>query len=317
VFCSRGAGYEIFNLAKHRQRFAKNLYPFIAKAETLVLTGSGEFLALPEAIEILDFFDNDFPKAEKFFSTNGAFLVPAICQRIVNSQSKYTIHVSLHASKAALHKALTRTDNFHKIVGQVKYLLKLRDKRESPRVNLVFVATTINIEDLPDFVRLAFELKVDKIVCYYNYIYTPTQKYLSCFFKQELTNDMLTQAQDLAGSLGVKLELPPKFGQKEYPQPGPCREAWSQIMFDSGGHVLPCDAAEDCGDILETGKDFMEIWNSRYYQNLRRSLLEGTSSCSKHCFRANPSCVNDFKSHVIYRGGRKDEDINIFWGDNF
>ena len=88
-------------------------------------------------------------------------------------------------------------------------------------------------------------------------------------------------------------------------------------MFDAHGHILPCDAAEDCGDILDDGKDFMDIWNSQYYQNLRKSLREGNCSCFRHCFRANPASVNDFKSHVIYRGGRRDEDISILWGDNF
>lgn len=317
VFCSRGFGYEIFDLKKHRQRFAKTLYPFIARAETLVLTGSGEFLALPAANDILEFFDTDFPAVEKFFATNGSSLAPWVCEKIINSKSKYTIHISLHASNSALHKILTRTDNFHKIVGQIKYFLRLRDNRVSPRLHLIFVATTINIEDLPNFVRLASELRVDKVICYYNYIYTPAQKYLSCFFKQELANKILTEAQDLANRLEVKIELPPKFGQKEYPKLGPCREAWSQIMFDAQGHVLPCDAAEDCGDILDDSKDFMDIWNGGYYQNLRRMLREGNSSCFRHCFRANPASINDFKSHVIYRGGRRDEDISILWGDNF
>ncbi|MBM3245011.1 MAG: radical SAM protein, partial [Candidatus Omnitrophica bacterium] len=317
VFCSRDKEYEIFNLQDHRRRFAKNLYPFIAKAETLVLTGSGEFLMLPEAENILEFFDSNFPNVEKFFSTNGSSLAPWVCEKIVNSKSKYTIHASLHASNASLHKTITRMDNFHKILGQVKYLLRLRNSRMSPRVNLIFVATTINIDDLPNFVRLAAELGVDKVICYYNYIYLPTQKYLSCFFKQEFTNNILTEAEELADKLNIKIALPPKFGQKEYPKFGPCREAWSQIMFDSKGHVLPCDAAEDCGDILENGKDFMDIWNSLYYQNLRKTLQEGNCSCSRHCFRSNPASVNDFKSHVIYRGGRRDEDIGILWGDNF
>jgi MoaA/NifB/PqqE/SkfB family radical SAM enzyme len=287
------------------------------KTETLILTGSGEYLRLQEAKDILDFFDHNFPHVEKCFSTNGSSLVPWVCEKIANSRSRYTIHVSLHASNAMLHNVLTRMDNFHQILGQVSYLLKLRKAKGSPRIHLIFVATTLNIEDLPNFVRLAASLNVDKVICYYNYIYIPTQKYLSCFFKQELTNKMLNEAEELANKLKIEISLPPKFGQKEYPDLGPCREAFSQIMFDSQGHVLPCDASEDCHEILGDGKDFMDVWNSQYYQNLRKSLLEGSNSCFKHCLRANPSSVNDFKSHVIYRGGRRDEDIHILWGDNF
>ncbi len=315
AFCSRGKDYEIFDLRIHRQRFEKTLYPFIKKAERLFLTGSGEFLQLPDADKILDSFDENFPQVEKCFSTNGSSLIPWVCDKIVNSKSRYTIHISLHASNAALHRAITRTDNFHKILGQIKYLVDLRKDKDKTKVHLIFVATTLNIEDLPNFVRLAANLKVDKVICYYNYIYTPAQKYLSCFFKQGFTNEILDEAVTLTHRLNMDITLPPKFAQKDYPNVGPCREAWSQIMFDINGHVLPCDASEDCDEILGDGKDFMDIWNSSYYQNLRKLLLDGTSSCFSHCFRANPKSVNDFKSHVIHRG--KSEDITEIWGDNF
>ncbi len=315
VFCSRGKDYEIFDLNIHRQRFENPLYPFIKKTERLILTGSGEFLQLPEADKILDFFDENFPQVEKCFSTNGSSLVPWVCDKIVNSKSRYTIHISLHASNSALHRAITRTGNFHKILGQIKYLVNLRKDKDKTKVYLIFVATTLNIEDLPNFVRLAANLKADKVICYYSYIYTPTQKYLSCFFKQDLTNKIIDEAVTLTHRLNMDITLPPKFAQKDYPDLGPCREPWGQTMFDINGHVLPCDASEDCNEILGDGKDFMDIWNSSYYQNLRKSLLDGTSLCFSHCFRANPKSVNDFKSHVIHRG--KSEDITEIWGDNF
>ena len=317
VFCSRGPEYEQFNLELHRKRFEKKLYPYIAKAETLILTGSGEYLRLPEAANILDFFESHFSHVEKSFSTNGTSLVPWVSEKIVNGKSGYNIHVSLHASNAALHRVMTRMNNFDEIVRQVRYLLSIRKESDKPRVNLIFVATTLNIEDLPNFVKFAAMLEADKVICYYNYIYIPTQKYLSCFFKQELTNRMLDEAERLAQKLHIAIDLPPRFDQKEYSRFGICREPFSQIMFNVQGHTLPCDASEDCSEILGDGKDFMEIWNGPYYQKLRESLLEGNCSCFKHCLRANPVSVNDFKSHVIYRGGKSDEDIHLLWGDNF
>lgn len=318
AFCSRGFDYyEIFNLDIHQRRFEEKLYPFISKAEELIFTGSGEFLLLPEAVEILNFFDGRFPYTKKIFSTNGSTLIPQICEKIVSGQSKYTIHISLHASNSRLHKVLTRTDNFYKIIGQVKYLLNLRKDKSKPEVRLIFVATTLNIEDLPNFIRLAYQLGVDKVICYYNYIYIPTQKYLSCFFRQEMANRMLDEAERMAKDLNMEIELPPRFGLKDYPKRGVCREPWSQIMLDSQGHVLPCDAAEDCDVVLDASKEFMDdVWNSTYYQNLRKNLINRTSmNCFQHCFRANPESVNDFKSHVIHRGNKSN--IDILWGDNF
>ncbi len=313
VFCSRGSDYEKFNLEIHRKRFEEKLYPFIAKAEELILTGSGEFLFLPEAEAILEFFDTRFPETRKIFSTNSSTLSPQICEKIAYGRSNYTIHVSLHASNSQLHKVLTRTENFHKIIEQIKYLLSLREKTGNIEIRLIFVATTLNIEDLPDFIKLASQLGVDRVICYYNYIYIPTQKYLSCFFKKDLTNEIVLQSEELSKRLDIKVDFPPRFDLKSYPTVGICREAWSQMMFTSEGHVLPCDASEDCNESLED-KNLMDIWNGPYYQALRASLIERSTSCFKYCLRANPSAVNDFRSHVIRRG-RKVSEIDILWGD--
>jgi len=315
VFCSRGSGYEIFDLGLYKKRFEDKLAISLHRAQQMVFTGSGEFLLLPESNDILDYFDTNFAHVDKMFSTNGSGLISGICEKIVASKSNYTIHLSLHASNSRLHKLLTRMDNFHKILGQLQYLISLRKDAASPKIHLVFVATTLNIEDLPNFVRLAAQLKVEKVVCYYNYIYVPAQKYLSCFFKQELTNRMLDEAEEAAKRLNIKIDLPPRFAQKEYPRLNICREPWSQIMFNLKGHVLPCDASEDCEESLEKA-DFEDVWNSSYYQGLRRSLVDRSSSCFQYCFRANPQTVNDFRSHVIRRG-KKESDINILWGDNF
>ncbi|MDP2927951.1 MAG: radical SAM protein [Candidatus Omnitrophota bacterium] len=316
TFCSRGNDYEMFDLDTFRERFEEKLYYTPQRAQQIILTGSGEYLLLPQAAKILDYFDDLLPHVEKMFSTNGSGLTREICHKIARGKSRYTIHASLHASNSQLHKVMTRLDIFHKILGQLKYLLELRKETQNIRVNLIFVATTLNIEDLPNFVLLAAQLGVDKVVCYYNYIYVPAQKYLSCFFKQELTNQKFDEAAKLASSLKMEIELPPRFNQQQYPVYGICREPWSQVMFDLNGHILPCDAAEDCYESLDKVSWFGDIWNGQYYQKLRQSLMDGSSSCWQYCFRANPACVNDFRSHVIRRG-RKDSDIDIFWADNF
>jgi len=318
VFCSRGHDYEIFDLDTHKQRFNTSFYPFLRRCQRIIMTGSGEFLQLPNSLDILDYFDYAFSDSEKMFSTNGSSLVEAVCNKIIASRSAYTIHISLHSSNHKLHSVLTRTNNFYRIVSQTKYLLEQREekRKDNLTVKLIFVATTLNIEDLPNFVRLAKQLRVDEVICYYNYIYVYAQKYLSCFFRQEFTNKMLDEAKALAERLGVKISLPPKFNQEKYPDTGVCREPWSQLMLDAQGHVLPCDASEDCNLVLNKDKSFMDdIWNSPYYVGLREGLLKGEASCAKHCFRANPAAVNDFKSHVIHRGVK--ENIDIFWGDNF
>jgi radical SAM superfamily enzyme YgiQ (UPF0313 family)/wyosine [tRNA(Phe)-imidazoG37] synthetase (radical SAM superfamily) len=317
VFCSRGRDYDFFDLDTYKERFEEKINSFLIRAERIILTGSGEYLFLKENKAILDYFDNRYPHVEKMFSTNGSSLTPDICERIAYSKSKYTIHVSLHASDIIVHMLLTRTKNFNKIIKHLKYLMELKRKTGNPELRLIFVATTLNIEELPNFVKLSADLGADRVICYYNYIYVPAQKYLSCFFKQHLTNKMLDESAHLASRLNINIELPPRFGLplEDYPQLGPCREAWSQIMLNSKGDIIPCDASEDTYETIE-GKNFIDVWNGKYYIMLRDNLINRKAPCFFHCLRANPSLVNNFSSHVIHRG-RKDSLINEFWEDNF
>ncbi len=316
VFCSRGHEYSFFDLSKFRENIESRIDYGLSLAEQFILTGSGEFLRLPQWAEILDYFDYTYPHIEKMFSTNGSSLRPEVCEKITSQKSRYLIHISLHASNSQLHKVITRMDNFHTIIGQVKYLLELRRRNNNIRVNFIFVATTLNIEDLPNFVRLAANVGVDKVIVYYNFIYVPAQKYLSCFFKQELTNIIFDQSEELARSLGIDIQLPPKFGLQKYPDVGICRELWSQIMFNEHGHILPCDASIDC-DVQLGNKTYEEVWNSDYYLKTRGELIKrGYTECFQYCHRANPASVNIFPTHVIRRG-RRDEKVDLFWGDNF
>jgi radical SAM superfamily enzyme YgiQ (UPF0313 family)/MoaA/NifB/PqqE/SkfB family radical SAM enzyme len=305
AFCPRSQNYELFNMRNYRTRFEDKLSIYLSKAEKITFSGWGELLLLPDAKEILEYFDENYPHAIKEFYTNGTSLSPEICDKIVNSKSKFNINVSLHVSSHKLHAVLTQTDNFYKILEQVKYLLKIREPGKQI-IRFVFTATTLNIDDLPNFVKFAADFGVDKIICYYNYIYTPVQKYLSCFFRQETANTAIGVARGMAYRLNMKIDLPPRFGINENSTLNICPVPWSQIMFDTMGEASVCEVLGRSGDSLE-GKRFMDIWNGAYYQNLRKSFVEGNAACFKHCIGTNPSCVNEFNSHVINRNTEKQE----------
>lgn len=301
IFCSRDSNYEIFNLDTYIDRFQDSLFPYIKCAEELILTGSGEFLQLPKAEEILKFFDESFPYTRKSFSTNGSSLRPHICDYITQSASDYTIHVSLHASNAKLHNQLTRMDNFHMILGQLDYMIQQRSYKKKPEIVFYFVATRVNISDLPNFISLAHKMGADRVASSYNFIYKKEQEKLSCFFEQEKTNRILDEAESLASALGLPLDLPPSFGLNNYNKLQMCMEPWTQTMVDMQGNMLPCDAFGTYNESL-TDKNFFDIWNGKQYKNIRTMLAQNSFACSDFCIRANPASVNIFKSHVISRG---------------
>lgn len=311
VFCSRPKGYEYFDLDDWRRKFEEKLMPAIIKAKRLNLTGSGELLMLPEAKKNLVYF-NQFKHAEKMFATNGSSLTPKMIDFIAESENRYVIHISLHASQGDYHSIMTNSSNYPVIQHNVGYLAELKrsSRNGKIKVNFVFLATTLNIDNLPYFIKFAHEFQADRVIVYYNYIYELTQKKISCYFIQEKVNEIFDNARDIAKYLNVELELPPKFRQNDYPQANLCKEAWSQIMLNSQGSIIPCDVSGDSYESIN-GKSFMEVWNGRYYTNLRSELINGQNACSNYCIRANPSSVNKFRPHLITRG-KTEEEIEEF-----
>jgi len=343
VFCEGKESNMISNFNNFRLGLEGGIPRYISQADKIIFKSCGGIFQSSEmqnliAFNIPDCFKEAFPEVETIYFSNGLELTPSVCDFIVYSGDTYknskrsTFNIMLYASNSRLHGILTNTDSFSRILANVQYFLKLKKDNNNFSVHLIFVATTLNIEDLPDFVKLAADLGIDKVICYYSYIYVPAQKYLSCFFKQGLTNKMLDEAEKAAHKSNIVITLPPRFGLKEYPITDICRKPWSQIIFNAQGHIFPCDISENSSESLE-GKDFMDVWNSPYYQNLRRGFIEGYAPCFKYCFRANPlkgespkgkMCSAGYKYAVIQADGKiircgqlSDKVISNFLSEDF
>lgn len=306
LFCSRPEVYRHFDLEDFRRRFEATLLPALERAERINLTGSGEHLLLPAAKKNLAYFDR-FKDAEKMFATNGSSLTPKIADFLASSDSRYTIHVSLHGSNEKYHRIMSGGGNYDVVLHNLSHIRRLRKHMAKITINFIFLATTRNVADLVDFVRFAYDYGADGVVVYYNYVYRRDQLALNCFFAKDETNAMLDKAREYAGRLEkesggrFRIFLPPKFGEGSYPSGGVCGEPWSQMMINPPGDVISCDIAGDSRETLN-GKSFMDAWNGEYFQRLRAALAAGTNACSRYCFRANPGAVNDLRSHLITRG---------------
>ncbi|MEE8179760.1 MAG: SPASM domain-containing protein, partial [bacterium] len=211
------------------------------------------------------------------------------------------VQISLHASNSQLHKLLTKTDSFDRIVKQIEYLVSMRERKDRPTIDLVFLVNTLNIENLPDFVEFAACLGADKVTCNYMTIYAQSHLKLSCFFKQEITNLMFQRAREVAEKSRIILNLPPKFGMEENSDRQPiCSEPWKYFYVEAEGSVLPCCyAGEHIGYLHK--EDFEAIWNGNLYKELRRSLVENDlQSYCKHCYKNNSLNVNDLRAHISF-----------------
>jgi MoaA/NifB/PqqE/SkfB family radical SAM enzyme len=175
-----------------------------------------------------------------------------------------------------------------------------RTDRQSPYITLVFVVNTLNIEDLPNFVELAASLGVDAVQCNYLTIFKPSHLKLSCFFKQETTNQMFDLAVNKAKELNISLILPPRFSATEYAG-SICADPWKNIYVDTEGAVLPCCySGEHFGEMEKD--EIMTIWNNDKFIQIRKDLASGNPlAMCKYCLNSRQDNVNILNAHVSFR----------------
>lgn len=300
VFCL-GGKYPNFSMNIYKNLFEKKMLSVLKQAEHVGFCGFGEILLMPDIECFLDHINVTLDGAIKNFTTNGIALTPLTCAKLV--QGKYAVMVSLHASNRELHERLTGTKYFDTIIKNIRRLIKLRKGNfQCPHVNLVFLATTLNISDLPAFVKLAYELNVDRVTCNYFTIYDKKQVKLSCFNEKKKTNAIFDEAESLARELGVTLILPPRFGSRGGGGGNPlCRNPWEFFYVETQGSVNPCCFAGDNIGLLNK-TDFSSIWNSSGYTKLRAGLVSGKiHSWCRYCYQNDMANIDDIRSHITFR----------------
>ncbi len=315
IFCLDG-DYPHFNLDIYKRFFERRLGHILPLARALNLCGYGELLLMPDILSLLNYLNDTLPHINKIITTNGIPLNGAVSERII--KSRYNIQISLHASNKHLHKLLTGIDVFEKIVKQIEKLISIRPNNTMPGISLIFVINSLNINDLPEFVRFAIDLGVDEVICNYMTVYKPSHFKLSCFYKQEVANEMILKTEEIAKKYKFRLRTPPKFNQilpSRDNGDSICSEPWKYFYVETQGSVLPCCYANKHIGYLNK-KDFVEIWNGEAYQELRKSQIQKSiDGICKNCYKLNEKNVNDILSHInvtsLEEHGFSIEDIKI------
>lgn len=301
IFCL-GGDYPSFSLRIYRDLFENKLRDVMPAAVHLGFCGFGEVFLMPDIVDFLQHLNVTLPDVNKAFTTNGIALSRAVAELML--AGRYSLMISLHASNAGLHGAMTGTAAFDRIVENIRYLaMRKRQLNSTLHINLVFLATTKNIDDLPAFVEFAVGLGIDRVTCNHINLYEPEQFKLSCFFAQGKTNDVFSKAELIAQRHGLTLVLPPRFGKHPSPVPGGvrCHDPWNFFYVETQGSVNPCCyAGNHIGYLTES--EFSDIWNGPAYVRLREGHISGrTHTWCKYCFRYDLNNINDIRSHVTFR----------------
>lgn len=312
IFCLESR-FNRFDLQLYKDFFESKMGNYIRNAEQVTFTGWGEILWIPGIEEFLDYINETIPDVLKIFTTNATPLRPSVIERI--AASHYVIQASVHASNAKLHQELTQLENeFDGVVRNLTALADIRDGRASgPRlhITLVNVLTRRNVDDLPDFVRMAKKLRVDDVRAGHMTMYVPEHLELSCFFDQEGANRGIEEARRIAEAFakedpdGFEFSLPPAFDRAaplSAPAQTVCGDPWQNTYVELQGSVMPCCFwGEHIGN-LNKGDSLDEIWNGGLYKELRRGMGTGDPHpWCKSCVRYRGWNVNSIYCHLTNR----------------
>ncbi len=311
VFCL-GEKSDFFSLQRYREFFEPRLAAVISNARFVNFCGFGELFLLPEIEKFMEYVNEKIPEVNKIYTTNGTPLANNETLNLL-TKSKTAVGISLHASNSRLHRALTNIDTFEAIESNIKKLLSRRSCKGQPTVSLIFLLNTLNVEDLPDFVDFSAKLGVDEVVCSYMTVFRQEHLKLSCFFKQEITNDNLKEAEERAEALNLPIRLPPKFKEgNRVAGVFKCSDPWKYCYIENEGTMLACCyAGSNFGYLGED--DFTALWNGAGYRQLRRSLADGpVHEWCQYCHRYRSQNVDDLRSHINCRPGFRDKLLTCF-----
>jgi pyruvate-formate lyase-activating enzyme len=134
--------------------------PIFDNSLSLVNCSIGEPFMMKNFDDLLDAFGDGGKVLE--MTTNGQILTDRNIQRLLGRS--IDLYVSLDAGTAATYAKL-RNDRFDAILQNLRRLIDAKGGRgHLPRVHLVFMPMRVNVHELDQFVRIAAELRVDRVV---------------------------------------------------------------------------------------------------------------------------------------------------------
>jgi len=205
------------------------------------------------------------------------------------------LRISLDAATAAGYKIIRNSNQFNRIVANLRSLRK-RQKAQSltrPKLSLWFLGTRDNIAELPEFVKLAADIGICQVYLQRLVYYQDAEGYGVARADKSLQDsdhkslELIQQSQELAAKHGLRFNAsglcqPLDSIQSDAAKQKPwsrCYRPQTLIYITASGNVLPCCIAPFAtvdyasiilGNIYESS--LKNIWLGADYMNFRRQL---------------------------------------------
>lgn len=275
----------------------KKIEPILPYATDVSLFGWGEPLVHKQFLDIFDIVSKY--GADIFVLTNGVLLTENVSRHMISKGLKY-LNFSMDGATAETYDRIRRGSNFDKVITNIKNAVKIKKElwKKDPYLRMVFTATKRNIEEFPEFLKLASSLGMDEVKLLYAIAYHENFVKDSLFFNKELANRIFDEAEKVAKKLGLKLTLPDRFSEGKKVFHKPCYRPWEEVYIQCDGTLRACCFNDDLmGDLNK--ESFENIWNNRKFQEFRKRINSNKppETC-KNCQHYRHINVNKLESHV-------------------
>ena len=217
----------------------KRLLPYMKEAEAVVLEGWGESLLHPNLVECIRLVKGTGTRVG--FVTGGKTLNRAYISELVRAETDF-IGFSLAGATAATHDSIRINSSLPDLLEHIQIFqeTKAREKSPYPRLHMVYLLLKDNIAEVPALIRLARDLRIEEVVLIHiALISTSWQEEQRIFGLEQVEdyNNIIREAQRLAGDFRIRLRVPPLAPQEV----AVCSENPLRNLYISvDGEVSPC-----------------------------------------------------------------------------
>lgn len=275
---------------------------------------------------ILEFLDHLHARGVVIdnLTTNGALLGPEIARRLVAHRAREVIF-SLNAVDEQDYRRMMQAQpvTFHRVVENVKGLLRERSDSDSPNVVVQFLIDRVNYRELPRMYELGRSLGADRIAIS-NVLDIPLERIdhdrllraddadelrpylaeilrrdtadglLQIYFPVQEWNVLLAELKQEAGYPPEEIRFPtaPSYREKN----GHCFFSWYTATIRGNGDIYPCCLLmlpdyKPLGNAING--NFVDHWNGPAFTQMRKE--------QRQVFLAGDEARFDEKQHQIIR----------------
>jgi radical SAM protein with 4Fe4S-binding SPASM domain len=257
----------------------------------VVLHGVGEPMLVKELPRMIRYLKDR--GAYVLFNTNGTLLSAKKGRELVDTGLD-ELRVSLDAANAKTFLVVRGRDYFNRIVRNVRAFTEMQAHEGfgRPRVSLWLTGLKETVAQLPDFIRIAYDIGVKEVylqrLVFFDQdaigLARPDQALFERMTREEAGS--LEMAEALAQTLGIRFTASgatePGTSLRRATDKNPwslCHRPWTVMYFTANGRALPCCIAPfsqrgyenyTLGDA--TQQTLREIWNGPAYQSFRQAL---------------------------------------------